>query len=477
VLNGDKRLLTSSAKGILIVPIKKGSEVVNFAVSFGFGRHLLKEGIIEERFGLKTLLNSLDSSSFRSINKTALGSVPKHSQEQMSRDVPASDFGIDIEQDLVSSVTGKSRDKKLGNLVTGKDALSGSTKIDITNIADFLSHCLDRYRSDDYKKDFEWIDQIEDVRDGRLVEELIASLVAKLNKGDFEKVWMAVPDLVKWDDVKGFRYLQPKRGALHDDLNAFELLKEFGSPVTADLLKHLQVFMISASTDDESERWSALRCMYAEITLRGEVYILNNGNWYKIAKGFTDQVQKDFNSMRRSTIALPDCTVTKEGDYNIAAAAALANACCMDGELVMHGGGHSSVEFCDIFTGDKKILHIKRYGGSNVLSHLFSQGVVSGELFVSDEDFRQKVNAKLPTTYKLADSRERPDAQKYEVIYGIITEFDKPLDIPFFSKVSLRNARRRLATYGYKVSIKQVKRMEGPAAVVPSAREEVTIAA
>src|SRR5690606_10884825 len=77
-LDGDKRILTSSAKGILIVPIKKNDAVTFFAVSFGFGRHLLKDGVIEERFGLKTVLNSLDASSFRSIDKTALGSVPKH---------------------------------------------------------------------------------------------------------------------------------------------------------------------------------------------------------------------------------------------------------------------------------------------------------------------------------------------------------------------------------------------------------------
>jgi len=306
VLNGDNRLLTASAKGILIVPVKKGAQTTNFAVSFGFGRHLLKEGVIEERFGLKVVLNSLDPSSFRSINKTALGSVPKHSQEQMSRDVPASDFGIDIEQDLISSVSGKSRDEKLGKLITGKDALSVSVKTDITNIRDFLLHCLDRYHSEDYKKDFEWIDQIADVRDGRLEDELNVNLVDKLNRADLGRVWMAVPEVVNLSDIKGFRYLRGKRADLHDDLDVSDFLKEFNNPVTTELLKLSQVFMISAATDDGAEQWSAFRCIYSEITLHGEVYILNNGKWYKIAKGFTDQVQEDFNTIARATIALPE---------------------------------------------------------------------------------------------------------------------------------------------------------------------------
>jgi len=143
--------------------------------------------------------------------------------------------------------------------------------------------------------------------------------------------------------------------------------------------------------------------------------------------------------------------------------------------MIMHGGGHSKVEFCDIFTRNKKILHIKRYGGSNILSHLFSQGVVSGELFVSDSEFRQKVNSKLPAAYRLSDPLVRPDAQEYEVIYGIISDSDKPLDIPFFSKVSLRNARRRLTTFGYKVAIKQIKRLDISARVHPRALEAVSV--
>ena len=53
---------------------------------FGFGRHLLNEGVIEERFGLKVVLNSVDHKSLRSIDKTSLGSVPKQTLEQVSRE-------------------------------------------------------------------------------------------------------------------------------------------------------------------------------------------------------------------------------------------------------------------------------------------------------------------------------------------------------------------------------------------------------
>jgi uncharacterized protein (TIGR04141 family) len=129
----------------------------------------------------------------------------------------------------------------------------------------------------------------------------------------------------------------------------------------------------------------------------------------------------------------------------------------MDADLISHGGGHSSIEFCDLLTSDKKLVHIKRYGGSSQLSHLFSQGVVSGELFVSDEGFREKLNEKLPAAHKLADIHARPNATEYEIVFGVISKSNNPLEIPFFSKVSLRNARRRLEGYGYMVSKKKIE--------------------
>jgi|SRR5579863_2319765 len=107
---------------------------------------------------------------------------------------------------------------------------------------------------------------------------------------------------------------------------------------------------------------------------------------------------------------------------------------------------------------DGKLVHVKRYGGSSVLSHLFAQGVVSGELFLGDAAFREKVNAELPTGFKLTDPQARPMPGNYEIIYAIISESKKDLDLPFFSKVTLRNARRRLQTLGYNVSIGKIQR-------------------
>jgi uncharacterized protein (TIGR04141 family) len=185
-LSRNLGIMVASAKALLLVPIKDKKGTIFFAIAFGQGRHLLKEGVVEDRYGLRIVLNSIGDDSFRSIDKTTLGAVPKHSREQMSRDVSPAEFGIDIEQDLVSSVTAKSSDDRLGKIITGKDALHISAPVDINNVSEFLSYSLTRTRSNDYKSKFDWIDQIAIVRNGTIEDDLNAQLVQRIQSRELE---------------------------------------------------------------------------------------------------------------------------------------------------------------------------------------------------------------------------------------------------------------------------------------------------
>src|SRR5271155_961430 len=76
----------------------------------------------------------------------------------------------------------------------------------------------------------------------------------------------------------------------------------------------------------------------------------------------------------------------------------------MDRKEVMIGGSRSRVEFCDLFSKAKDIVHVKRYGGSSVLSHLFNQAIVSADCFLNEPSFRADVNKFLPTAYRLPNT-------------------------------------------------------------------------
>src|SRR5580704_8334287 len=62
-LAAGPKLFTASARGVLLVPIVHKGKPIHFAVAFGLGRHLLRPGVIEDRFGLKVVLNSVNPAS------------------------------------------------------------------------------------------------------------------------------------------------------------------------------------------------------------------------------------------------------------------------------------------------------------------------------------------------------------------------------------------------------------------------------
>ena len=219
-LSDDVNIFSASAKGLLLVEIENGTEKRIFALAFGYGWQFLKPGVFEERFGLKTALSIIDPDNLRKIDKKNMVTVPKDTSEQLSKAGIAADFGIDIEQDLIRSITGKSIDeKKYGKYVTGKDSISVSVKINLSSIKDFLKLCYERYLSDDYKKNFDWIDQIAEIKDTKLKDELNGKLVENIKDNKLENTWMAVPEIVDWEHVSGFKYSHAKDEKLKEDID------------------------------------------------------------------------------------------------------------------------------------------------------------------------------------------------------------------------------------------------------------------
>ena len=100
-----------------------------------------------ENFGLKLVLNVVGRNSIRKIGKRTLSSDPKNTIEQLSKIGKISDFGIDIEQDLIEEITGKPKDDLkeffTENLVTGKIAFTVSKKVNIDNIDNLLKTCFE----------------------------------------------------------------------------------------------------------------------------------------------------------------------------------------------------------------------------------------------------------------------------------------------------------------------------------------------
>jgi uncharacterized protein (TIGR04141 family) len=339
-LDAKLQLRTASARGLLLVRASDAVRERIFALTFGHGRHLLQNDVVEEHFGLKVVLNSVDEDSIRSIDKTTLGSIVKQSREQISREGPAASFGIDIEQDLVKAVSGRSSIEEFGKIISGKDCFSASAKFDAGNVSEVLKRSLERYRSNEYQKNFDWIDQIRELRSRTKLDELNAALVARIEVRDFGRIWLTPSEIVEWEDVKGFRYLRPQKGELYHDLAIPDLVSAAGEkPITLDWLRNSKVHLISARNDDVQASWPAFKCLYAELDLGGNLHILNNGSWYEIAPDFADQVNLDFANVPEALLDAPDYAHEDENAYNVALSEALDGSCCLDLNIIVHGGG------------------------------------------------------------------------------------------------------------------------------------------
>ncbi len=448
----DINLKTKSARAVLILNIKNRK----MCITFGHAQHLLEPLSVVKNFGLKVALNLGGETSLRAVDKTSLDLIAIQSKEQSSKDVAIDEFNFDFEMDILKSISVK--DSEELNTVSGRDAVSICAAVTLDRLRDFLESVLESYNSDKYKEKFAWVDNICPERDKSVINQLNTTLVERIINKDIS-VWLAVPEIIKWEDVQGFTFKRGKSQWLSKDIHLTnwidEIVKE-SSDIDIQFLKRKKVHLYDVNFN-HYRHWSVYQCLNAEIDFNGNKYVLNDSEWYCVNKDFVTDVNASFDALIESDINLPVYNKMNEPEYN--KHVYKKNPCSfalMDAKNINMGGGRSKIEFCDLLSLDNKIIHVKKYGGSSVLSHLFQQGVVSGELMLNSAVFREKINEKLSEQFKFDNASERPDPRKYEICFAIMSDIPGDLHIPFFSKVVLKNAVNRLQAFGYTVTKKKI---------------------
>jgi uncharacterized protein (TIGR04141 family) len=431
-----------------------------FALCFGHGHQLLDEESIVNDFGLKATLNSISPDAVRQLDRRRLDSTGRIASEQAGQEIPIRQFGLDIEQDLLRRVSARPIDPALGLQMSGRDSLRVAIPAKVGDIREYLGRYLAKSREQTYKENFEFIDNIEEVISESLCIALNTQVIEAINSEEYRNVWMAPPDLLDWDDIRGFRYTkdQNEDPRLDIDLDSFRMYCADGGDITWDMLrsKHIHVCDVNG---DPVKQWLAYKCVYAELPYNRNVYVLTEGKWYRIDTDFAQKINRSFESIHDSDLQLPVWAQRREDEYN-QHVAETSNGYfqLLDKKTVQYPGGHNKIEFCDLLSRDRHLVHVKKFTSSSGLSHLCEQGVNSAEYTRQDRAFREKVNAKMrelhiPDEFHLPLEFDAEYAGNYEVVFGIATKNAHiPLEIPFFSKVSMYHATRRCQGLGYKVS-------------------------
>jgi uncharacterized protein (TIGR04141 family) len=436
------------------------AEKRNFILSFGQGRHSIDSQYVETNFGLRVTLNLVDPASLRSIDKASFETHPRQSREQVGKATELQYFGVDVERDLLRAVTGRPLDSYFGERVSGMDSLKLSLDIGPAQLGDLLSKLLKEFKSKAYRsKGFAFVDHIGEVKDLALLETLDDALIEKMQAGGSERIWMAVPELVDWDKATGFKYSTSANAERVHDVRIADFIEQLnGVKVDKSLLLRRKIYCVDADHEPLFDR-PAYYYIYAELILNTKTYLLNNGKWYLIENNFVKQINDYYASIARYTRALPayEFVDKSEGDYNKRVAENdPAEFVLLDKKNISVSAAVSPVEPCDLYRAEKEFIHVKRYGGSSLFSHLFNQGLVSGELFKREKQFRELLNQKLPQSHKLANPVQPPDLNEFKVVYAIVSESDEELSIPFFSRISLRHAVLRLTEMGYRVEVAKI---------------------
>jgi uncharacterized protein (TIGR04141 family) len=453
----DKKLLgtVQSSAAAFIVPVDGRL----FALTFGQGRFLLHPDAYEERFGLVVTLNSIGSDALRSIDKRTFVD-DQNSRVQTSQASSALSFGVDIERDLIRGIVGRPLNESLGRRLAGADALTVTTDAAVPDLRRLLRRYLKKFQSKDYQANFPWVDQVCQLNPkGQKATKLDALLVEKLKEawtknGLVDGCWLAVPDIVSWEMVDGFKFTHSTGEGVSNDLHLPGLVQAFPKeePTLSFLRKH---YAMPVDEDERVlDRWPIYRCIHCEIDDGDKSFILSAGRWFEVDKDFVKDVDTAFNGIPRYAKPLPIYDHADEDDYNKSAVAGSQGQwCLMDKKMLPVGGVYDKVEFCDLY-GNLELIHVKHYGSSSVLGHLFNQGLVSGELLKSHAGYVALANVELSATHQLPydpkNAKMPRDVSGYTIVFGIISQSEKPdLHLPFFAKVVLKSVYTRLSELGY----------------------------
>lgn len=449
----NQKIVTAFPKVVSIYTLEIDGENVSFAIPFGGGKSMLVNDSLVEDFGLKILLNSVDIVQFRQLQISDCGKNFINTSSQLPKLGTVDDFLFDFNTEILKKAVAKCDDKLFANNnIIGGDGITITVPYKCDNIENFLIESYKKYKSDKYKEHFSWLDNIRNVRDSNLKKQLELELINNINNKEFDKVWMAVPEIIDWNNVSCFKFR--KRDIGENDISIETFIKIFDN-------EHIETFnQISSKSvsaydlnDNESYTWPAHKCLMCEINYLDNIYCYNSGKWYVVNGDYGAEILKYHNSLEISEREFIECSDKYEKEYNKKLCKSIAGSYLMDcNNIEAIESGRSTVELCDVLTNDKELIHIKKGESSSYLSHLFNQARVSSDLLYY-ENFRKKANAKIGNNYFNNDFK----SSDYTIILGIITNKEEKLPkIPFFSKVAIKYLVQDLTKMGYTVKLKNI---------------------
>ena len=387
-------------------------------------------------------------------------------KETAVQDQILSDFYFNLETDLLNSVIVKPRMNNITKSnINGGIGLSISTDKNYDDLDSLLKECIDIYFKKDYQKEYSFIDNIVKINEKSEIINIIYPIILdKIKNKDINNVWFAPLDIINWDLVDGYKLYKNRIS----DTNFSNVMSiDFDTIInflnvnlnSINDLSELRKYKISVLSSDNSLdyiKWNIFNCLYASVEYNNEHYIFNEGSLYLVDKEFKKDYFEKYNN-------LPLYTPLNDSIKNQTERSYLENTCELSNDLLLIdrkliNRSKGSFEPCDIFDlKTNNFIHVKKYGSSKILSHLFAQAIVSADLFMN-EDARKEIISSITEEAEVKnlniDKLNTLSFRDCEVTMAIITEKKVPVNgrvnIPFFSMVNVVRTIEQIKNWGYK---------------------------
>jgi uncharacterized protein (TIGR04141 family) len=469
-----QKLFNQSHSAILV--FKKDNAV--FAVTFSYGHVFLDNARTEADFGLKVAINFVSDEKLRSVERSNIGAAIRdiaHAAGQ--KDLHA--FGFDDALDLIRKVSGYAAESDFADKVTGARALAFTKEIEISEVPDLAVEAVGLFNSQAYKStSFRILDFLSPVSDPAIQDALDHKLVEAIRQGS-DEFEIGLPEIVH-DGVGSYRFERAGFAHFYPDLSLDlyrdglgERLKDLS---LADVKKH-QVAVYAADGSRPLAHWAVHYALVGSVAMNGARYALNEGLWYRIDDKYKQAADDEFDNL----CGAPDKKLRplkkiypeggkksgrpvyqSERSYNEEVAAE-SDYLLLDDKLIpIENTPGRGIEACDLIDlGGHRLIHVKKSSRrSSVLSHFFKQGSNSAQLMRKYQSFAAGLVEIVKDHYGEATATElnasldaRQDKWTVEFQIADFPRENGQHNIPFFSKLSLRDEAHSIRAMGFNVKL------------------------
>ena len=459
--NGDPLSLSTESPGALLVVRLLGK---TFVLAFGHAWTKLQDDWLEQSFGRRVALNSVDPEKLVEVNLEQVFAKWHLARERAPRASAVEEFDVEFDRDLVASIEGISSTKIFGKKLRGSTNLR--VAVPFSDLRRMLESAARRFDSDEYKKRWPEIDNIDPIDDEALALDLNARLDADLKSGKAQKRLVLFTPTYRHDAdqvVDSYIFGRRARSAVTRPyllLESWEsYLKERSLEPTVQSANETAVHLLSG-VEEEPRRTNVYQCFGYQLSLNEKEYVLSSGIWYEVATDFLSKTNSEVAKIPAPRIKLPSWqNAETEPQYNTRCGN-IDGFLSMDAQHLRVGGAQSKFEFCDVLHLESKTLYFAKIPSkSSGMSHLLEQTRRTAELFFApgDSTYRKALARVIRTHHKGVPTAwldEKPKNGDWNLC--LISLGRKKEDLPFFAKCGLARLCRELRRQGHEVSFQNV---------------------